>query len=152
MATERTLIVDFAGYGVWVWRNEAVWSQLHQQNTQGITVADLDRNGREDVVIDFGAAGLWAWQNDANWAQLHSFNPEAAVAGDFIAQPTPGGTFPALHVWGGPSYTQYLGFFTCVFCTEYATNSINNLSGVHGNEYLSDQHSERIYHNTVARI
>jgi hypothetical protein len=58
--------------------------------------------------------------------------------------PTPGPTpapvpTPApssvLYVFGGPSYTQYLGSFTCVFCTEFAPDSINNLFGIYGSQF-----------------
>lgn len=41
------------------------------------------------------------------------------------------------HVWGGAGYTQYLGSFSCVFCNEYTSNSINNLYGTYGSEFSS---------------
>jgi hypothetical protein len=41
------------------------------------------------------------------------------------------------HVWGGLGYTQYLGFFTCIFCQEFATNSINNQFGSYGSAFSS---------------
>jgi hypothetical protein len=58
--------------------------------------------------------------------------------------PTPTPTPPpapspstAFHVWGGPGYTQYLGFFTCVFCTEFGADSINNEFGRYGSQFSS---------------
>jgi hypothetical protein len=41
------------------------------------------------------------------------------------------------HVWGGTSYTQYLGNFTCVFCTEFGADSINNPFGPYGSQFSS---------------
>ena len=41
------------------------------------------------------------------------------------------------YVWGGPNYSQYLGSFTCVFCTEFALESINNLFGTYGSQFSS---------------
>lgn len=46
--------------------------------------------------------------------------------------PTPSVGF---HVWGGNSGTQYLGFFSCVFCTEFAADSINNRFGAYGSQF-----------------
>jgi hypothetical protein len=43
----------------------------------------------------------------------------------------------AYYVWGGPGYSVYLGFFTCTFCTEYWTDSINNQYGSYGSSYSS---------------
>ena len=43
----------------------------------------------------------------------------------------------AYHVWGGPNYTQYLGYWTCIFCQEFGANSINNTVGTYGSEYSS---------------
>jgi len=40
-------------------------------------------------------------------------------------------------VWGGANYTQYLGLFTCVFCTEFAADSINNQFGSYGSQFSS---------------
>jgi hypothetical protein len=44
---------------------------------------------------------------------------------------------PVYHVWGGPTYQQYLGYVTCLFCVEYGASSINNLYGSYGSEYSS---------------
>jgi hypothetical protein len=42
-----------------------------------------------------------------------------------------------LYLWGGANYTQYLGFFTCVFCTEFTSDSINNQFGQYGSAFSS---------------
>jgi hypothetical protein len=49
------------------------------------------------------------------------------------APPPPGGA--GFHVWGGANYSQYLGFFTCVFCVEYDRDSINNEFGMYGSKF-----------------
>jgi hypothetical protein len=52
--------------------------------TEGIVLADRDRNGKDEVVIDFGAPwGLWQHVNDSAWDQLHPVSPEETVAGRF---------------------------------------------------------------------
>jgi hypothetical protein len=47
--------------------------------------------------------------------------------------PTPSPTVGVYYVWGGTNYTQYLGYFSCVFCTELSADSINNQFGSYGN-------------------
>jgi hypothetical protein len=51
--------------------------------------------------------------------------------------PPPPTTTTTYHVWGGPGQTQYLGFFTCTFCQEFGSNSINNLFGTYGSRFSS---------------
>lgn len=41
----------------------------------------------------------------------------------------------AFHVWGGASFNQYLGFWTCTFCQEFGADSINNLFGTYGRKF-----------------
>ena len=42
-----------------------------------------------------------------------------------------------LHVWGGSNQSQYLGFFACTFCEEFAPDSINNEFGRYGSTFSS---------------
>ena len=60
--------------------------------------------------------------------------------------PTP--TLPtfnnAFHVWGGQSHTQYLGYFSCVFCNEIGSDSINNSIGRYGSSISSTSIRNRI--------
>lgn len=44
---------------------------------------------------------------------------------------------PGYYLWGGPGYSQYLGFFTCVFCVEFDANSVNNQFGQYGSQFAS---------------
>jgi len=39
------------------------------------------------------------------------------------------------YVWGGPSYTQFLGHFSCLFCEEFDPDSINNPYGTYGSQF-----------------
>ena len=87
-------VIGFPGYGLWVWRNAASWSQLHPYDAQALTAADLDGNGRGDIVVDFGAAGLWALWNNTTWTQLHSSSPVSSVAAHFGQAPPPPTTPP----------------------------------------------------------
>jgi hypothetical protein len=50
--------------------------------------------------------------------------------------PTPG-PIPSsgYFVWGGTNYGQYLGFFTCIFCQEFGSESINNQFGSYGSPF-----------------
>lgn len=50
--------------------------------------------------------------------------------------PTPSPT-TAFYVWGGQNQTQYLGFFTCIFCTDFGSDSINNEFGKYGSQFSS---------------
>ena len=75
-------IIDFAGYGIWVW-NGTHWTELDARDAEALTAANLDADGRSDLLIDFGAAGLWGWWNNANWTELHTQSPEGSVAGNF---------------------------------------------------------------------
>lgn len=43
----------------------------------------------------------------------------------------------AFHVWGGSGYSQYLGYFSCIFCREFGSDSINNEFGRFGSEFSS---------------
>ena len=95
------LIIDFPGFGVWLWRNNAVWVQLHTSNVAGIAAGDLDGDSRDDVIVDFPGLGLWVWLNDASWVRLHPTNPSRFVVGDLDGN---GKTeviidFPAFGIW-----------------------------------------------------
>jgi LmbE family N-acetylglucosaminyl deacetylase len=73
------LIVDFPGYGVWIWSTDSGWRPLHPFDVTDIAVGDLDGNGRADVILSFPGAGLYAWMNNTTWVQL-SARPVSAMA------------------------------------------------------------------------
>jgi uncharacterized membrane protein len=56
------------------------------------------------------------------------------ISGTGVSAPPAPSVF---HVWGGPGYSVYLGYFTCTFCTEYGSDSINNQYGSYGSAYSS---------------
>jgi hypothetical protein len=51
--------------------------------------------------------------------------------------PTGSGLGTTYHVRGGRNDSQYLGYFSCVFCQEYGSDSINNEYGRYGSPYSS---------------
>jgi hypothetical protein len=76
------LIVDFQGYGLWVWHGNGTWSQLHPFDVGAIVVADLDGNHRSDVVLSFPGVGVWGYLNGTTWAFIHPFDAKWLAAGD----------------------------------------------------------------------
>lgn len=44
---------------------------------------------------------------------------------------------PGYYLWGGAGYSQYLGFFTCIFCVEFSADSVNNQFGQYGSQFSS---------------
>lgn len=56
---------------------------------------------------------------------------------DCSPAPPPPPSSAVYHVWGGPGYSQYLGFFTCTFCREFGSDSINNEFGRYGSQFSS---------------
>lgn len=78
------VVIDFGEpYGIWVWRNNSEWVQLHQVSPQKMVTGDLDGSGVDEVVIDFGYPyGIWAWENDLVWAQLHHISAEDMTFAD----------------------------------------------------------------------
>ena len=79
------VIIDFPGGGIWIWRNNGIWAQLHGFNSSFFAVGHLDAGAGADVIIDFPGSGLWInYNNDlANWRQLHGMNSQKVAVGDF---------------------------------------------------------------------
>ena len=67
------LIVDFATYGLWSYRNNTTWGQLNPNNVTALTTVDLDNNGKADVVASFATYGIWIYRNNTNWTFLHPY-------------------------------------------------------------------------------
>ena len=76
---------DFgAAYGLWTFRNNTTWAQLHRLPAEAMVLADGDGTGKDEVVVDFGSAyGLWQYANDSSWSQLHGLSPKQMVTGGF---------------------------------------------------------------------
>ena len=56
---------------------------------------------------------------------------------DCSSSPPPPPTTTTYHLWGGPGYAQYLGSFSCTFCREFGSSSVNNEYGSYGSRYSS---------------
>jgi sugar lactone lactonase YvrE len=80
------LIMDFAGYGLWVY-SAGVWSQLHPMTVSTMTTADIDGNGKQDLIVTFPGYGVWDYANGTTWNLIHPFDARRIVGG--YANPFP---------------------------------------------------------------
>ena len=78
------LVVNFPGYGVWIYRNDTTWMQLHALEATKLAAGQLDGGTQADLVIDFGpGVGLWTYRNSSTWVPLHPLTPQSLVVADF---------------------------------------------------------------------
>jgi len=79
------LVVDFGAAGLWAWKNNAAWQQIHAYNPVNVAAGDLDGNGQSDLVVDFGAGpglGLWIRYNNSTWQSLHTYTADKILTAD----------------------------------------------------------------------
>ena len=76
------LIVNFPGFGVWAYMNNATWVQLHALNATDIRTGDMDGNGQDEIVLSFPGQGLWVRVNNSSWSQLHTQNSAGISVGN----------------------------------------------------------------------
>ena len=89
--------VDFGASGIWLYDDEAGWTQLSSENPEALLAAD------QSVLADLGSTGLWMW-NEGAWSQLSAANVESmAYDGVLYAD------FGELGFWQGPNWTQLSG-------------------------------------------
>jgi len=79
---QKDVVLDFPGAGIWMWRNNVTWSQLHSLRAAHMVTADLDGNRQAEVIVDFPGYGLWVWRNGIGWSGLHGWDAEALTAAD----------------------------------------------------------------------
>ena len=79
---QSDLIVDFPGWGVWMWLNNSQWVQLTASNATHIITTDLDGNGTSVVLADFPGFGIWVWRYGTGWSQLNASSPSFMATGD----------------------------------------------------------------------
>ena len=122
----------------------------------GATSCDAVADARVVATVDAGVPIAWSARSDrgVTWSGSQTVPANgcfevqltctdrncAAPAPPPTPTPTPSPGPPlssGLYVWGGPNYTQYLGVFTCVFCTEFGAESINNQFGNYGSQFSS---------------
>jgi hypothetical protein len=100
------LIVDFPGYGLYVWSGGS-WSRLHPFDVTALVTADLDGNGQPDLVVDFPGYGVWRYMNNSVWSLVHPYEATRLVAAnldgngvsDLIVQFSPASPLASLPVW-----------------------------------------------------
>jgi len=99
------------------------------------TSGTIPAGGSQQVVIQFAPTVAQGYSGTltVNGNQTSGTNT-IAISGTGMSTPTPTPS-TAFHVWGGGNYTQYLGFFTCVFCQEFSSDSINNEFGKYGSQF-----------------
>jgi len=51
------LIVHFAGYGIWSYRNHSTWAPLNPGTPTAVRSGDIDGNGLADLLMTFGSQG-----------------------------------------------------------------------------------------------
>jgi hypothetical protein len=89
----------------------------------------------QQVTIQFAPAAAQAYSgNVVVSSDATGGTNTVPVAGTGTQAPPASGPAPlaGYYVYGGPGYTQYLGFFTCISCAEYYSDSINNDVGRYG--------------------
>ena len=75
------LVVNFPGFGVWAFMNNASWVQLHGLNSPVMTTGDIDGNGVSELVAFFPGYGIYALKNFSTrtWTGIHPLPPELMV-------------------------------------------------------------------------
>jgi PKD repeat protein len=77
-----SLVIDFASQGVWVYRNDTGWSQLHSIAAKSLAKADVDSNGIADLIVDFGPSyGVHILKNGQSWTHLNGATTSGIFAG-----------------------------------------------------------------------
>ncbi len=79
---EEDVIVDFPGYGVWVWYGGSTWAQLNPRDVSLLVTADLDANGSKDLIMNFPGFGLWSYRIGVGWSQVNTRDATRLAAGD----------------------------------------------------------------------
>ena len=78
----KDLIVDFAGFGLWLYANDSGWTQLATVNATKIGTSDLDGNGQVEIIADYPNFGIGAYRHNVGWVQLHPQNAQRFAVGD----------------------------------------------------------------------
>ena len=82
------LILDFPGYGLWMYANGS-WTSLHPSDVTLMTAADLDGNGKKDVIFSFPGFGVWAYMNGTTWTFIHPLAAKRLTGADLDGNGVP---------------------------------------------------------------
>jgi PKD repeat protein len=76
------LAINFASQGIWIYRNDTDWIQLHSIAAKRLAKADIDSNGIADLVVDFGPSyGVHILMNGRSWTHLNGATTSGIFAG-----------------------------------------------------------------------
>ncbi len=82
---------DFGASGLYSFDQVNSWQKIADHNADNIVIADIDKDGKDDIIASFPGYGIYAYYSTAGWAFLTSAMPEAIVSygngfvGDFGA-------------------------------------------------------------------
>ena len=96
------LIVDFPGFGVWIWQNNSgPWRLLHPFNVSDVQTGDFDGNGLDEIILDVPGFGVWIFYNNATFSLLHTVNAAGIATGDIDGDGRDDAivNFPGFGVW-----------------------------------------------------
>lgn len=83
-APQNDLLADFGAHGLWQFRNNATWQNIHSNNPYAIGTGDLDGSKKDEALATLYSDNLAARYNNANpWKTLHPEFAKFFVAGDF---------------------------------------------------------------------
>ena len=75
------VILDFPGFGVWAWKNDTSYQQLHTLNVSQLATIRRD-DAADDLIMEFPGSGLWMLQAGSTWVPVHTLSANAMVTGD----------------------------------------------------------------------
>jgi hypothetical protein len=82
------LIVDFPGYGLWIY-SAGAWTSPHGADVSTMTTADIDGNGKQDLIVNFPNYGVWAYMNRTAWTFIHPYAAKRLASGDLDGNGVP---------------------------------------------------------------
>ena len=75
------LVIDYGTDGLWIYRNNSNWVQLHSVASKSLSKADLDSNGQDDLAVDFGSKyGIYVYMNGNAWVPLHGVSASTSTS------------------------------------------------------------------------
>jgi len=113
-----------------------VGSITYPAGFSGAWSGTIPAGGSQPVTVMFAPTAVTSYGGTitVNANQTNGTNT-ISVSGTGTTPPPSSTTY---YVWGGSSYTVYLGNFTCIFCTEFSLNTAEN-GGSGSNQIIERQ-------------